>query len=264
MSDPQPTDAYSSGVFSKDVPTELVRLRALERSMDPTSTALLAGLPLPEDAACLDIGAGAGSIAYWLADRFPSGRIVAVDVDPRFLDVSRSPALEVLPADILAHDFDAASFDLVYSRSLMFHLSRRDEVLRKALQWTRPGGWLVIEDFLMHGAGPDTPSEVATITNAMEQVMHAQGSDPRWGRNLPGALAGLGLIDIGIRSTPMTVGLPGGSDDFWSVSWDQLVPLLVQRGMFTQDTADGYYRIRASGFIDVYAHFISVSGRRPS
>jgi hypothetical protein len=45
---------------------------------------------------CLEIGGGGGSIARWLADRVgPSGRVVATDIDTRFLDALDDPRIEV-------------------------------------------------------------------------------------------------------------------------------------------------------------------------
>jgi ubiquinone/menaquinone biosynthesis C-methylase UbiE len=36
---------------------------------------------------CLEVGFGAGGVALWLAGQVGStGRVVAVDIDPRFLD----------------------------------------------------------------------------------------------------------------------------------------------------------------------------------
>ena len=45
---------------------------------------------------CLEVGGGAGSIAAWLAARVgPTGRVLATDVDPRFLERIDLPNLEV-------------------------------------------------------------------------------------------------------------------------------------------------------------------------
>ncbi|MBV9163202.1 MAG: methyltransferase [Pseudonocardiales bacterium] len=75
------TDPYSKGIVSKDLPTERERLRLLELDSDPQTIEILQGLPVNASWRCLDLGAGAGSIAYWLADRCRDGHVVAADID---------------------------------------------------------------------------------------------------------------------------------------------------------------------------------------
>ena len=51
---------------------------------------------------CLEVGAGAGSIAGWLADRVgPSGQVIATDLDTRFLEQQARPNLEVRRHDVV-------------------------------------------------------------------------------------------------------------------------------------------------------------------
>ena len=76
------TDSDSKGIVSKDLPTERERLRLLEQDSDPQTIETLQGLPVDASWRCLDLGAGAGSIAYWLANRCRDGHVVAADIDP--------------------------------------------------------------------------------------------------------------------------------------------------------------------------------------
>src|SRR3954468_23544877 len=82
---------YAGGILSHDLPTELSRLRLMERMLDPEEIKVLSGLDVQRSWHCLELGAGAGSIARWLAERCPDGRVVATDVDPAFLDPSWFP-----------------------------------------------------------------------------------------------------------------------------------------------------------------------------
>src|SRR5262244_1620045 len=51
---------------------------------------------------CLEIGAGRGSMARWLAEQVgPSGHVVATDIDTRYLQKLDLPNLEVVEHDIL-------------------------------------------------------------------------------------------------------------------------------------------------------------------
>lgn len=63
------------------------RLRALENACDPQTTAVLNRLGVGPGWRCLEVGAGAGSIAAWLADTVtPGGAVHAVDLDTTLLD----------------------------------------------------------------------------------------------------------------------------------------------------------------------------------
>ena len=59
----------SSYVFDQAWVKERDRLRALEQLFDTSTTRRLADLGVGEGWHCLEIGAGAGGVARWLADR---------------------------------------------------------------------------------------------------------------------------------------------------------------------------------------------------
>jgi hypothetical protein len=60
------------------------RLGALEARLDPGTIQLLDALGNLEEWRCLEVGAGAGSIASWLAHRVgPRGHVLATDLDLR-------------------------------------------------------------------------------------------------------------------------------------------------------------------------------------
>jgi ubiquinone/menaquinone biosynthesis C-methylase UbiE len=69
---------------------------------------------------CLEVGAGAGSIARWLAQRVGSiGRVVATDLDTRFFEDAAGTNLEVWRHDVTRDPFPTAEFDLVHVRWLL-------------------------------------------------------------------------------------------------------------------------------------------------
>jgi ubiquinone/menaquinone biosynthesis C-methylase UbiE len=260
----QPMDSYRTGIFSKDFVTEFDRLQALERFTDPTTIAIIKDLPLQPDWQCLEMGAGAGSIAYWLAEQCVAGNVVAADVDPRYLRGSRTPNLDVAQVDLAKHEFPAESFDLIHSRAVLSHIPQRDEVLRNALNWLRPGGWLVVEDIL--GLPHDDTSRCPTgpLINALIRWGTQQGSDSEWTRRMPGALAGLGLERIQLRMTPMTLGLGGASDELWRISLRQIEPVFVEKAVMTQGQINNLNEALDRGELADFS-FIVVSawGRRP-
>ena len=91
------------------------RLSLLEEIFDPLSRQRRA-LVQP-GWRCLEVGAGRGSMAVWLAQQVgPSGHVVATDVDTTYLDRLHLPNLEVRRHNILDDSLDLpkpGTFDLV-------------------------------------------------------------------------------------------------------------------------------------------------------
>src|SRR5437899_2000281 len=104
------------------------RLRLAEAVFDPVTTSRLTFLGVGPGWRCLEVGAGAGSIAVWLARRVaPSGQVTASDIDTRFLDrLEPQPGLEVLRHDITGVGLPPATFDLVHARLVLQHLRKRE------------------------------------------------------------------------------------------------------------------------------------------
>ena len=66
---------------------ELARLRAIESVCDRWTTGVLERFGSLAGWRCLDAGAGAGSVARWLARQTgPAGQVMAADLDTRFLE----------------------------------------------------------------------------------------------------------------------------------------------------------------------------------
>src|SRR5689334_2483861 len=120
------------------------RLTAMERLFDPTTVGHLDQLGVTAGWHCLEVGAGAGSVARWLAARVgPTGRVLATDIDPRFLEPA--PNLEVQRHDIAADLLPRSAFDLVHARLVVAYVEKPASVLQRLFEAVRPGGWLLIE-----------------------------------------------------------------------------------------------------------------------
>src|SRR6202008_2421563 len=94
------------------------RLTVLEQIYDPLSR-LRRDMVQP-GWRCLEVGAGRGSMAVWLAERVgPSGQVVATDLDLTYLERLNLSNLEVVQHNILEDSLDPlgpGSFDVVCSR----------------------------------------------------------------------------------------------------------------------------------------------------
>src|SRR5258707_14742880 len=113
------------GYFAADAEAddELARLQIQATVHDPTTFRHFETIGVTEGWRCLEVGAGAGSIARWFAERVgPTGRVVAADLNTRFLEEIRLANLEIRRHDLLADDFEPQAYDLVHCRMLLMHL----------------------------------------------------------------------------------------------------------------------------------------------
>ena len=100
--------------------SERERLSLLECVEDPSSRRHLAALSIERGWRCLEIGAGHGSIARWLAEQVgPQGLVVATDLNPRFLTELQMPNVEVRQHDIRTDPLEAGLYDLAHCRAVL-------------------------------------------------------------------------------------------------------------------------------------------------
>jgi len=209
------------------------RLTLLEQLYDPTSRRRRA---LVEPGwRCLEIGAGRGSMALWLAAQVgPTGRVVATDIDTRYLERLTVPNLEVRQHNILEDPLDAlgaASFDLVCSRLMLFHLKGRQEAaIQQMVRCLRPGGWLIDEDADWGTAAPVDPTHARY--DDYRRVWRDgdwwtdRGYDKRFGQKLPTLFERCGLVDIRHEATSEVV--RGGSP--WARWWIPTLEVMNELG----------------------------------
>lgn len=255
------TGTYRDGALSKDSPTEHARLSAIQNSADAGTISVLEGLSIADDWDCLDLGAGAGSIAYWLAERCPRGRVVANDVDVRYLTADRGPHLEVHEADITAAGFAPGRFDLVHARFVLCHLPQRDEVIAHAVaDWLKPGGVLVVTDPYQLPAETSRFPLVRRLMAAYQQVYAGHGADLQWARGLPSVLAGAGLTEIDYTGKLGCMG--NQARDRWRPLITQVAPAMIADGLLRQGDIDDFLAcLDDPAFIDIPQFTITAWGR---
>ncbi len=175
---------------------------------------------------CLDVGAGRGSIAIWLAERVgKNGHVVATDIDITYLKGLSPPNLEVRRHNILEDSLDAlepGSFDLVCSRFMLFWLAGKQErAIRRMVECLRPGGWLVDEEGDWGMVAPVDPSHpyAASFDGTWRagEWWTSRGYDPSFGRKLPTLFERCGLENIRHEATAEVV----RGDSPWASWWQQ-------------------------------------------
>jgi SAM-dependent methyltransferase len=231
----------------------LARLRSLEEWLDPGTVRHLRTVGVGAGWRCLEVGAGAGSIARWLSSAAgPDGEVLATDIDTRFLATAPAGNLRVQRHDITADDLPDASFDLVHCRLLLAHLPGRQAVLRKLAAALKPLGHLLAEemDFVSVSADERQPGGRAFNESvaSSNDVLRDRGFDPEYGRRLLSDLRAAGLADIGTEGRVRL--WPGGSAGAaaWRLTFEQLQPEMAARGLDPAAIATAIRACRDPGF----------------
>ena len=217
------------------------RLAAAEALLDSGTMHVLRQIGVTTGWSCLELGAGGGSIARWLASIVgPSGRVTATDVATEHLWV-QPQTVQVRQHDVVREPLEEAAFDLVHARLVLEHLPERDLVFRKLGKALRPGGWLVVEDVDYVSAVPVSQmgAELHARTQAVRlDVFTRAGIAHQLGRTLPARLRALGLELVGneARAWVMEGGSPGAM--WFKLSLDHLRPRLVGPGLLTDADID--------------------------
>jgi SAM-dependent methyltransferase len=241
------------------------RLQLLEAGYDPGTVRRLSRLEVGPGWRCLEVGGGAGSITRWLASRVgPEGRVVAVDLETRFLDEIDDPTVEIHQLNLAVDDLPPGPFDLVHARAVLSHIPERDDILTRLLASLRPGGRLLLEE-------PDNATLLSLATglyrDAWVPVLDAMvesGFVHDWGRQLPALFQRHGLTDMGAECEGTF--FPGGSGmaEFIQLIWIQLRDRAIAAGA-TEDLLDS-----AAALLDDPASWfpavplIAAWGRRPA
>ena len=261
--------------FADDSPAdrEEVRLQALEAMCDGTTTRRLEALGIAPGWRCLEVAAGRGSIARWLARQVgPSGQVVATDLNPRFLRGAALPGnIEVHEHDVLVHDFEPQAYDLVHARALLVHMPEPERTVARLAAAVRPGGWLLIEeaDFSMFRASdahyPGADAFDSSVRRLLDAIRSAGIWDGCLGHRTPVFVERLGFEQTGYDCVPF---MARGGDDpagrFWSLTFPLSGPALVNAGTATQDDLD---RVQACledpAFRFIAGVLFGAWGRRP-
>jgi SAM-dependent methyltransferase len=258
-------NSYSTGSLTKDQLSQLDQVRLFESKYDPVTTEIIESLPIEPSWRCLDLGAGAGSMSYWLAERAEQGTVFALDVDTKYLDESHAPNLTVQRMDITGADFPSGSFDLILARAVLEHLAQPDEMINRAMEWLVPGGWLVAEDFYYLPAD-DAPSPVGrALVGAYVNRLEAQGADMRFARRLPIVLDRAKLTSVSSRVTPAGPGQSAADNELIGLRLRQEGHTLVENGLVEAGQLADFIEAlgRPHGW-DVTTLMVSAWGRRPA
>ena len=250
-------------------PETVDRFAGLESVFDPVTCGHLSRLGLRQGFSCLEVGAGSGSIARWMADEVgPAGRVLAVDIDPRWCRPDGRAQLEVRAVDLVAQPVPDGPWDVIHERLVLQHLPERLDVLTRLVDVLAPGGLLLLEDFdtrevrTIDRDGPDHEL-IVRMAQAFNQVLGTRGGVSDFAANALRTLRGLGLEDTG-ASGYVSVAFGGTG---WAVvqaaNAQQVRVDLIGQGI-TPEEVDRFVELMADPDSIVGSSvLISTWGRRP-
>jgi SAM-dependent methyltransferase len=191
---------------------EAARLGKLQGLHDGATIRHLLALGVGPGQACLELGAGAGSIARWMADQVgPTGTVTAVDRDTSQLEqLGRAAHVSVVEDDLTTMSFPAGAYDVIHTRSVLMHVDDATAVVRRLVPALRPGGAVLFEE------ADGAPAATAVDPPApFVAVMVPLARRWTWARGAAELLGRLGLMDVhdDVRDGPLTGGSPVGA--FW-------------------------------------------------
>jgi len=118
-------------------------------------------------ARAVDLGTGPADIPIRLAKARPRWHVVAVDASKAMLDIARRDVLrarlgrriELVLADAKATHLPAHSFDVIFSNSILHHITEAREFWAEVKRLAAPGTTIFLRDL----ARPETPARARQI-----------------------------------------------------------------------------------------------------
>ncbi|MEU3777695.1 class I SAM-dependent methyltransferase [Streptomyces sp. NPDC032472] len=265
--EPGGSGRYGEALFRPEHPEEGGRIDHAALVYDPFTRERLYALGAGPGRRCLDVGAGTGTVARWLAEEAGADEVVALDRDTDRLAPLAGPRLRVRTADItrLAAEPGLGTFDLVHARFVLMHLPERRELVGRLAELVKPGGHLVLSDAVDVPDPADTTSAYRRTLDAMWRTLaETIGTDIAAVRAYPHLLRAAGLEGVAAELVcpPLTPGSPLAA--FWTETLERMRPALLAGARLDETTLDETLSYLASPRLaELGPGMLTVWGRRP-
>jgi len=131
----------------------------------------------------LELGAGSGAWAIQAARKYPESEVTAVDVSP--LPNRPVPTNMKFEQLDLRDDFPCTpgTFDVVHMRFVLLHMPNFPDVMQRAIDLIKPGGWLLVEDFdhIFYELNNEVGEGSKRLFSIINGYLEANGCDPYLG-----------------------------------------------------------------------------------
>ena len=229
MNQPGSSTTRNSAYVLGHTQHEVQRLQAQARLIDPITRRIFERGGLKNGMRVLDIGSGAGDVAFLAAEIVgPSGAVVGIDRSGTALSVARARAVEQSLANVsfVEGDFQHASvpgtFDAIVGRYVLQFQRDPAECLSALHGRLSPGGVLAFHEIDWSGLNSYPPAPLFQRCCALgTETLRRHGTDAMMGRGLYAAFTRAGLKPTLHLEAPIA----GGAD---AAPWLRMFAGLIQ------------------------------------
>jgi SAM-dependent methyltransferase len=189
---------------------EYERLRRQAQVLEPATRRVLQSIGLRPGWTCLDVGCGPGESMRLMGEFVgASGQVTGLDRDGKAgceaierLRASGAIQYRFIEANIESVDqVGGAPFDMTFARLALLFVGDPIAVLRKMYRWTKPGGYIVIQDYHVRTINLHPRLEACVeLLRVIIETCERSGQDMEFAFKLPAY-----FVDAGI-------GVPDGTD----------------------------------------------------
>jgi ubiquinone/menaquinone biosynthesis C-methylase UbiE len=186
------------------------RLRLQGEVLEPATRRLFQAIGMRSGWRCLDVGCGPGATMGIMGDIVgPSGEVTGLDRDAKAghdaierLQATGTCRYRFIEADIEGADvIGQPQFDLTFARLSLLHVTDPVGALRKMYGWTKPGGYVAVQDYYCRTMNLYPKLEAGSeLIRVILETSERAGQDMEFAFKLP-----VHFVDAGI-------GIPDGTD----------------------------------------------------
>jgi 2-polyprenyl-3-methyl-5-hydroxy-6-metoxy-1,4-benzoquinol methylase len=238
------SETYLMGHTSK----EYQRLRSQAKFLEPVTLRVLQSAGLKEGMHCLDVGCGTGDVMRLMGNRVgPSGSVTGMDIDEHLGKEAVSLLNELHNSrycfhhgDITKQDPAKETYDFVFARLLLIHMTDPVGIVRKLFDAVKPSGTLVVmdNDFDTLRASEKFRHLTNHVKKLVSDAYRQAGKDPEAGTNLSHyfCIAGIGAPD-GTDTSSMIFPINEAVAQI-KAGMSSMKPAFVQSGLISADQLD--------------------------
>ncbi len=233
-------------------PEERERLLGQGRMQEPATRRVFHAVGLRPGWTCLDIGCGPGAVMQLMGELTgPSGEVTGIDRDAKAgreaverLQATGTSRYHFVEGDMESVDEIAgAPFDLTFARRALLHARDPIALLRKMYGWTKPGGYIAVQDIHIRTANLyPKPAACSELMRILAETSERSGVDTEFAFKLPALFveAGIGVPDGTDMNLPMTSLEPFAA--MFQALGRSLLPRAVALGVTTEARMQSVFR----------------------